>query len=198
MSNHKIILQKDIPKRTHISHNRMTRLSSTKSLFSINMIFDSEPNKILKPDGFWASIKWYWIEELMKGYHYNEIDYTFDPYRKYYVDPEIFVYEVNIDENTFVNLNEKKGLDKILQLKTYSDMLNFYDKYGFDIKEDSLYEYIDWKKVYMDYGGIELSVGSLWDLRINNKNLKRRWYSGWDISSVCIWNNELVKLKWIA
>ena len=195
MSNYKIILQKDIPERTHISRYHMNRLSSTKSLFSIGMVFGSEPQKILKPDGFWASIRWYWIEELMKGYHYNEIDYTIDPNREYYVDSEIFVYEVQIDEKSFVNLDGKKGLDKVLQLKTYNDMLNFYDKYGLHIEEENLYEYIDWKKVYAEYGGIELSVGSLWDIRLKNKILKRRWYNGWDISSVCIWNNELVKLK---
>lgn len=198
MSNYKIILQKDIPERTHISRYHMDRLSSTRSLASVNLIFENKPEDNLKPDGFWASIKWYWIEELMKEYHYDKIDYTIDPNRKYYVDSTIFVYEVCIDKNAFVSMDGKKGLDKIIQLKSYDDMLAFFDKYGFDLGKEFRKEYIDWKKVYMDYGGIELSVGSLWDIRLRNKIYGKRWYSGWDISSLCIWNNELVKLRWIA
>lgn len=198
MSNYKIILQKDIPERTHISRYHMDRLSSTRSLASINLIFENKPEDNFKPDGFWVSIKWFWIEELMKGYHYDKIDYTIDPNRKYYVDSTFFVYEVCIDENTFVGLNDKKGLNKIIQLKSYDDMLAFFDKYGFDLGKEFPKEYIDWKKVYMDYGGIELSAGSLWDIRLRNKFYGRRWWYGWDISSTCIWNDELVKLRWIA
>lgn len=181
MSDYKIILQKDIPERTHISGSRMSRLSATKSLAAISRVFGNEPDDNIKPDAFRYSIRWYWIEELMRGYYYDEIDYTVDPNREYYVDSTIFIYDVNVDKNTFVNLDDKKGFDKILQLNTKEDMSAFFKEYGFDLGKDYVDEYIDWKKVYMDYGGIELAAGPLWD-----------------ISSGCVWNNELVKLKWIA
>lgn len=199
MSDYKIILQKDIPERTHISGSRKSRLSATKSLADICDVFEFEPDDVIKPIGFWYSLKWYWIEELMRGYYYDEIDYTIDPNREYYVKSTTFVYDVDIDKNTFVNLDDKKGLDKILQLNTPSEMSAFFKEYGFDLGEDYVDEYIDWKKVYMDYGGIELAAGPLWDIRSKDINHGPEWFTrAWDISSGCVWNDELVKLKWIG
>jgi len=134
----------------------------------------------------------------MLGYQYWDIDYTIDPNRKYYVRSYICVYDVNILDNTFTNIDGPKGISKILQLNTYDDMLKFYDKYGYDIGKKYVDERIDWKKVYCDYGGIELAAGPLWDFR-EIGFYGHRWWYGWDISSGCIWNGELVnKIKWIA
>jgi len=186
----KKILQKDIPERTVLAGYGMDHVIATYSLASISRIFTEK--RIRKPSGFWYSLKWYWIEELFKGYYYREIDYSIDPERVYRVNVDDFVYDIGIDNCVFVEIGGKKSISKILQLKNYEDMLAFYDEYGYD-KDDE--EYINWKKVYVDYGGIELAV-------IQQEKyfdtMKMKWWFGWDIASGCLWNGDLVKsIKWI-
>jgi len=187
---YKKILQKDIPERTVLAGYGTDHVIATHSLAAISRIFAEENTS--KPDGFWYSLKWYWIEELFRGYYYWDINYTIDPERVYYVDVQDFVYDIDIDDSMFVGIGDKKGINKILQLKNYGDMIAYYDQYGYDVDGR---EYINWKKVYADYGGIELSVVQL---EKYFDSTKMRWWLGWDIASGCLWNGDLVKsIKWI-
>lgn len=190
----KYILQKDIPERMAESDFGLKHLRNDVSLMNICDIFDSklEPHK--KAIGFWYSKRWYWLANLEEDYHFRQIDYSIDDNRKYYVNEDWFLYDIRIDEKTFVHLGGKKGLDKIIQIRNYGEMADFYEKYKYPTKpEDS--ERIDWKKVYMEYGGIEL------DVTHHEKYLdldRIRWWFGWDVASGCIWNGEIIKkIKWI-
>lgn len=198
-NNYKIILQKDVPERTRLSKFGIDYVSNTILMNSIISIFKNEVNT--KPFGFWYSLKWYWIDNLMNGYEYWNIDYSADDNRKYYITDKFYLYGVDIDTTVFTSLSGKKGINKILLLKNYSDMLKFYKKYKQIYEKDPMEEYIDWKKVYMDYGGIELAVihlenyfsgESTVDPSLWNDADKVKWWHNWDIASGCVWNNEII------
>ena len=54
---------------------------------------------------------------------------------------------------------------------------------------------IDWTKVYMEYGGIELAV-THHEKYLDMTGIK--WWSGWDVASGCIWNGDVIeKIEWI-
>jgi len=190
--NYKIILQKDVPERMAISGYGLKRLKNTRSLSDIKNIFEDRTH--IKPQGFWYSLKWYWIANLNEGYDYWNIDYSIDDNRKYFVTDRGFLYDITIDDNKFVHLGDKKNINKIIQIRNYEDMLDFFGEYKHSDSTDR-HEIIDWKKVYMDYGGIELAVikhQSYFDQE------KRRWWLNWDVASGCVWNSDVVqKIKWI-
>ena len=104
---------------------------------------------------------------MTKDYHYHDIDYSINPNRKYYVNENWFLYDIQIDEETFTHVGKKKGLDKVIQLRNQTDIIKFYEEHKYiyndknDDENDNEFEKIDWRKVYMDYGGIELAVPHL-------------------------------------
>ena len=59
---------------------------------------------------------------MAKDYHYSDIDYSIDPYRKYYVNENWFLYDIQIDDNTFTHIGEKKGLDKVIQIRNKKEI----------------------------------------------------------------------------
>lgn len=198
----KYILQKDVPERMAESNFGLRYLRNDISLMNVQRIFNKKLEPHDKPVGFWYSLKWYWLDNLAKGYHYSDIDYSIDPYRKYYVNEDWFLYDIQIDNGTFTHMGGKKGLDKIIQLRDEKDTIDFYEEYKYS--NDDFSERIDWKKIYMDYGGIELSVTHLEELfsKNNSKYMKKEkkygWWLSWDIASGCIWNGDVIKkIRWI-
>lgn len=105
---YKYILQKDVPERMALSHFRLNSMRNDISLINIAYIFNGKSHS--KCLGFWYSIKFYWLDDLQKGYRYRDIDYSIDDYRKYYTDSNRFLYDVQIDESTFTYIGEKKRL----------------------------------------------------------------------------------------
>lgn len=94
---------------------------------------------------------------MSKDYHYDKIDYTIDPNRKYYVNENRFLYNIQIKDKTFTHIGGKKGLDKIIQIRDHREMIDFFKEYMHP-KTTEMRQKIDWTKVYMEYGGIELAV----------------------------------------
>lgn len=184
----KIILQKYIPERNHLTRrNKIDRLDNAFFLSCIMYVFMSK-NALIKPVGFWYSLKWYWIENLNISMQYTEIEYEKNDKKVYEVLQNQYLYEVVLQENVFVNL-QNKGLNKILLLEKWEDFELFYEIYKYTDKDDDFSKRIDWKKVYMDYGGIELRTVHLDKLF---KWTYRNWWYGWDIPSGCIWNKDLI------
>lgn len=182
----KIILQKNIPERNHLSPYKINYLDNSFFLSCITYLFTSK-NTIIKPLGLWYSLKWYWIENLSIGMYYSEIEYKKNDNKVYEIQNE-YLYEIILQPNIFSNL-ENKGLNKILILEKLEEFRKFYDTYKYlNINDDD--EKIDWKKVYMDYGGIEIRNVHLEEVFANSKKF---WY-GWDVPSGCIWNKDLIKI----
>lgn len=181
---YKTILQKDIPERNHLTDNIINKLDNSFFLECIMYIFTAK-NQMIKPLGMWYSIKWYWIENLSLSWDYMSINYNEEPNKEYPLGND-YLYEVVLSDNVFTNLNHK-GLGKILLLSNYEDFELFYDLYKLDDNTSS-WERIDWRKVYIDYGGIELT-----DIHLDELLKKKSWWYGWDIPSGCIWNKDLIK-----
>lgn len=200
----KYILQKDVPDRmTKTTTFGLKRIMNSVSLINIERIFDKRLESHMKPSGFWYSLKWYWLANLAEDYHYDQIDYSIDDNRMYYISDKSFLYDIQIDDETFTYIGGKKGLDKIIQIRNQKDIVNFYEEYRYTPKDDDTFEIIDWKKVYMDYGGIELAVTHLEELFGKDiekyiEGQKVGWWFGWDVASGCIWNGEVIKkIRWI-
>lgn len=188
----KKILQKDIPPLNHLSTHKFEKLSNAFFISCIIYIFTSDnKNSLLKPLGLWYSLKWYWIENIYNGMRYDEIDYTINDNKIYEVDADKYLYKVELFQDAYTNLNFK-SLNKILKLEKYEDFLEFYKIYKYENpdanNEYEGWEQINWKKVYMDYGGIELS-----DIFLEKVYASRKWWWGWDIPSGCVWNKDLIK-----
>lgn len=181
---YKTILQKDIPERNHLSDRKINNLDNSFFLECIMYIFTSK-NQMIKPLGFWYSLKWYWIENLSLSWDYMSINYLPEPNKIYSLGSD-FLYEVILADNVFTDINHK-GLNKILLLNTYSDLEVFYDTYKLD-DDKTRWERINWRKVYMDFGGIELS-----NIHLDKLLTKFAWWYGWDVPSGCIWNIDLIK-----
>ncbi len=182
----KHILQKDIPDRNHLSNNKINYLYNSFFLDGIYHVFTSK-SPIDKPEGLWYSLKWYWIENLSVGMRYYEIDYTKKDKKVYTLDNEEYLYKIELQKNVHTNINDSKGLNKILLLKKYKDCKKFYDKYKYEESSHPKRKWIEWKKVYMDYGGIELA-----DIHLEKSQIKE-WFFAWDVPSGCIWNKDLIK-----
>lgn len=178
---YKIVKNNKIPFRTVLS---------SKKINLINKCYEQNPTQF-KPTGFWYGIKYYWLDFMM--YDYGLEDYTVEPTFKpkknehYYKG---FLYEVVIPFNIFINITHKPSQNKILILKTKSDMIRFTKKYG----ERSKIFYgvgINWNNVMEEYGGIEIlykqNTGS------NMNYIFHYWYSLFDVPSGCIWNYNIIK-----
>lgn len=203
----KYILQKDVPERMSESNFGLKYLRNNISLVNIQHIFDKRMEPHGKPSGFWYSLKWYWLDNTARDYYYHDIDYSIDPNRKYYVNENWFLYDIQIEDETFTHIGGKKGLDKVIQIRNQKDITDFYEEYKYledDDSDDDDFEKIDWRKVYMDYGGIELAVPHLekyinFNLdEIEKDDYRVGWFYGWDVASGCIWNGDVVKkIRWI-
>lgn len=128
----------------------------------------------MKPNGLWYSIDWSWVDWCK--------DNTGWTHRNH--------FELEID------------LTKVLLIDTGNKLKEFAKNFG-EIPEwqkelansDAMKklwdnpkrDYINWKQVAEKYSGIEINP---------YHRMQRRdylWVSGWDVSSGCIWNLELIK-----
>jgi hypothetical protein len=78
----------------------------------------------------------------------------------------------------------------ILVLSKSEDILSFQEKYS-DVRIG-----INWAKVAKDFDGIEIrDYSSMWGSRLD---FNLTWFYGWDCSSGCIWNPDIVQLsEWL-
>ena len=191
----KIILQKGIPDRNRLSRFKINAIHNSFLLGNISTAFEGKNSG--KPYGIWYSLKWYWINNMQLAYHYHDIDYSVDPEREYRFNASFFLYDVKINDNAFVYLGGRKGLNKILVLRDKKDTEIFYDLYK-KMPEDASWQYIDWKKVYVDYGGLEVRMSPMTGYFKFGTYDKVWWWFGWDVASGCIWNGDLIEsTKWI-
>lgn len=194
---HKTILQKDIPEYNHIAEHKIEKLENASFLNSINYIFTVK-NKypLLKPLGLWYGLKWYWIENLNIGMEYNKIDYNRNDNKVYEIKSEEYLYKIELVDNVYINLNNmdrnSRAFDKILKLEEYEDFKKFYEIYKYESKNPESdytgWDQINWKKVYMQYGGIELST-----IHLDKVFASTKWWWGWGVPSGCVWNRDLIK-----
>lgn len=187
MDTYKSILQKDIPPLNHLSGWGKFELNNAYFLYSITTIFTtSGKDERMKPLGLWYSLKWYWIENLNIGMRYFEIDYKKNDEKIYDIGNDEYLYKVELIDDVYTDLNTK-SLNKVLRLEKYKDFLKFYDIYKY-VNIDNDLEQINWKKVYVHYGGIELST-----IHLKKVFATMKWWWGWDVPSGCIWNKDLIK-----
>lgn len=131
-----------------------------------------------------------------------DIDYKRNDNKIYDINKDDNLYKVELIDDVYANL-DTKSLNKVLRLETYKDFKNFYEIYKYVNKDPNDrykdWQQINWKKVYVDYGGIELTsmhfekmfVGV--DKKYENKIKYIKWWREWDVPSGCIWNKDLIK-----
>lgn len=119
-------------------------------------------NNRLKPAGLWYGIgsEWLdWCKSEMPGW----------------VHPYNYVLELDIA--------------KMLIITNLEEFDRFYEEYNFcPCDESSGIRYIDWKRVVLKYGGIEISP-YLWERRLDINSM---WYYGWDCASGCVWYKDII------
>lgn len=152
----KYILQKDVPERMAKSNFGLKYLRNDISLMNVQRIFNKKLEPHQKPSGLWYSLKWYWLGNLREDYHYDQIDYSIDDYRKYYVNEKSFLYDIQIDENTFTYIGKKKGLDKIIQIRNEKEIVDFYEEYKYFCDDSS------------EKNRLEKSIYGLWRHRVSS------------------------------
>jgi len=119
-----------------------------------------------KPEGFWYSCgnEWYnWVKIEMPEWLYK------------------YIYRIDVINKTNIN---KPNKDKLLILSTIKDFNVFINKY-----KENRGQFINWKKVSKDFGGIEICPYSK---KLANKY---QWYETWDVASGCIWNYKPIIKK---
>jgi len=112
----------------------------------------------MKPQGLWYGFgkEWIdWVESEMPQWKGE------------------YIYNMNVNDSN------------ILQIKDYSEIINFTNKY---IMIPSTY-HINWNKVSFNYDGIEINP-YIWKARH-----EFLWYYGWDVASGCIWNLDKVSIE---
>ena len=137
--------------------DRTKRIVMAKSSIS-KLNFPVEQTKLalsIKPCGLWYGFgpSWVeWVESEMPEWK-----------GKYY-------YKLEVNEN------------KLIQLSTYSDIINFTEKF-FDREPG----FIKWKDVAKKYSGIEINP------YVHPSKYNVTWYYGWDVASGCIWKEDAIK-----
>jgi hypothetical protein len=181
------------PYRTHISLTKIEKLTNEK----LNKTFI---NQHLKPYGFYYSIKDEWYI-----FFNNKMEIYFKHWLKY-------IYEVKLNNNIFININDKPDTTKILLIKNIKNIDIFIKKYC-NYKEK--YK-LDFYKLRKSYGGIEIHnphklalqiIKSKYNLNSiseylfirNNFNDNYKIYNliifllSLDVSGGCIWDINLIK-----
>ena len=131
-----------------------------------------------KPNCFWYSCynSWYnWIiKEGMDSLLHN------------------YIHKINIKSNIITDI-WNKDKNKLLVIKNISDFEVFHKRYSKKSKiihsnEFISNEFINWKKVANDFGGIECCPY----IPVYKKYI---WFSLWDVASGCVWNTESIIKK---
>jgi hypothetical protein len=144
-----------LPYRNHISNTLIKQLR-----------IDSTDTTDLKPVGFWYGIKDAWYNFMVHEMR---------------VQP-IYIYRVAIFPNGCTNI-DKPNKNKILCIKSKTDMIKFIDKYVHIVDRGS--HTYDWSLLQSKFGGIEIH---------NPRDLGEEMFLlTWDVSSGCIWNIDVIK-----
>ena len=166
-----------LPKRNKIDKNK-----------NLELKMKTYKQDKFKPKGFWYSCynSWYnWLRGEMPEWLFK------------------YIHKINIKRNIITNI-QNKDKDKLLVINNIKDFDILIEEYGFICKTMSKQyktmskqykkayrkkkyycNWIDWRKVSKDYGGIEICP-LLKDGRVY------LWYSIWDVGSGCIWNIEKI------
>jgi len=130
---------------------------------------DQKTHYGFKPKGLWMGKGTSWLDYLQRIDWYDKItEYT-------------SVFRVEVDESKVITLRTKEEYLDFTKLYGEKKTKNWEGKY-------SVISNIDWFRVAKDYDGI----------RVVNPNHHKfddniSWVYGWDISSVCIWNDDAIK-----
>jgi hypothetical protein len=141
--------------------------------------------------GKWYSIKHYWAEWKSEFGEFGEFRRNKDEFKMHKND---HLFDVKLKKNSLTDL-QNPSFDKILVLKTHKDLIQFCRKYMTKEPKFRNGEWdmasLNWNKVVIDFGGIEIQV------LIRNSKIRTgkytSWTLEWDCPSGCFWNNELIK-----
>ena len=138
--------------RTHMTKSPIIKINRSKK----SRIHKNPQLYDFKPIGFWYSFGTEWIEWVkseMPEWMGNNL------------------YEVKIQNKNILKINSSYHL------------VEFDNEFKVKNPINDIYcDFIDWKRVYEKYDGIEITPYN-WDFR-----LKYMWYYSWDVASGCIWN----------
>ena len=99
-----------------------------------------------------------------------------------------YIHKINIKSNIITDI-WNKDKNKLLVIKNISDFEVFHKRYRKKLKiihsNEFIHEFINWKKVVKDFGGIECCP----NVSIYKKYI---WFSLWDVASGCVWNTESI------
>ncbi len=121
---------------------------------------NQEDKLSVKPKGVWYACGNEWLELVKKQVVKREINY---------------LYEIELN------------YEKTLKIGNQEEFIAFEDKYGKKKDPNSDDIYINWGKVRLEYGGIEICP--------HQKELSydHWWYYSWDIASGCIWRPSAIQ-----
>jgi hypothetical protein len=160
----------------HVSHQKIPDLLTLDK---------DDVNKGLcgKPNGLWLA------------YDINWIAWQGDPYI-----PE-YVYHFKLKDNPFVNLSDERSTNcknKILNIRPH-ELYLFAEMYK-NTQPKLPYELFDkiaWNQVAANYAGVNFVDYDKFYKKAGQQNskflFKHIWYSGIDISSMCIWNMDAIE-----
>lgn len=142
------------------------------SIEPLKEIFDKEQARCptTKPEGLWLSVEdgYGWKEWCTnENFALNRFEYE---------------TEITLEKNA-----------NILKLKNTRDIDEFTDEYwsNRDMEfETELRMAIKWNEVAAIYDGIIIAPYQ-WNRRLDTNT---SWYYGWDCSSGCIWNSQVIKI----
>lgn len=185
--NKKFIKGRDIPTYYAISDYVISRIDNSMLLESIMEIFSGSDDQYVLPLGFSYYYKWFFFESILTENEINRINFDedIDPNKVYHIHTDYFVYGVNFVEKSFTSLNNPT-LDKILVLESLHDLLKFSKIYS--TPSSNSWVTINWKSVYQDFGGIQIS-------NVHNDYINKNpdvWWWAWYVPSGFVWNKDIL------
>jgi hypothetical protein len=115
-----------------------------------------------KPNGLWYSCGREWIEWVR-----NESRFT-----------SKYIYRLHINYSRVLKITNEKDFDE------FSEEYVAKNK----ILEMNTTMYVDWPKVSVKYGGVEICPY----LHTRRRSKKSEWYYWWDVASGCLWDPSTV------
>ncbi len=145
---------------------KRNHLGNSKYLtYHITYLPEKAADYLFKPTGLWYSMSNEWQLWCEK----NKIDIS-TQYK--------YIHELNID------------FKSICVLDSIDTLMDFHWKYSY--KHESV-KVIDWKKVMIDYDGIE--IRNYEALLYDSLSRGIIWLRNWEVNSGCIWHLQTVEFK---
>ena len=122
---------------------------------------------------------------------------TYPLYKDYHLKPHGLWYSIDTEwiewckdnQPSFIkpnSFNLEINLNECIVISTEKELVDFNKEYTIE----SYYKYIDWNVVRKKFKGIEIrNYKELYEYRYNFDYL---WFSGWDVSSGCIWDLSII------